>query len=242
MAANLGVLNPRLADRRLFLIAAIGFPLVVLVGYFRSYYGSVFFDVPAVANRLVHIHGIVMTAWVLYFTAQIALIRTKDVKLHMTMGLAGIALAIVVIVVGMATAFDAQLVRGAAPPGANPHAFFLLPVSDMTLFAALFAGAVYYRKRPTEHKSLMLLTAVNFMPAALFRIPVVSPEYAYLWAFCAPAAIAVLALVWHARKHRRLNRIFALGVLVIVAAVPLRVVISESQPWLAFVGWLASFA
>jgi hypothetical protein len=151
MAANINALNPRIADRKLFLAAAITFPLIVLIGYFRSYYGSFLFDVPSVANSLVHFHAGVMSAWVVYFTAQVALIRTKNVKFHMTMGLAGIALAVLVVIVGMATAYDAQLVRGAAPPGVNPHGFFILPLSDMFLFAVFFTGAVYYRKRPAEH-------------------------------------------------------------------------------------------
>ena len=240
MAVNPRVFDQRLADRKLFLAAAAAFPLIVLAGYFRTYYFSAFFDVPAIANSLVHFHGIVMSVWVLYFVAQIALIRSKNVKLHMTMGFAGIALALLVIVVGMATAYDAQLVRGAAPPGINPHSFFLLPVSDMTIFVVLFAGAIYYRKRPAAHKGLMLLTAINFMPAALFRIPAVPPEYSYFWAFGVPAVLAVGALVWQTRKAGKLNPAFAAGVLLIIAAVPLRPIISETQAWLNFVGWLAS--
>lgn len=241
MDTNVNVLNPRVVDRKIILAAAIGFPLIVLIGYFKSYYGSVFFaDAPRIANALVHAHGVVMSAWVLYFVAQVALIRSKNVKLHMTMGMAGVALALVVIVVGMATAVDAQLVRGAAPPGANPHAFFLLPVSDMTIFAVLFTAAIYYRKRPVEHKSLMLLTAINFMPAALFRIPAVPPEYAYFWAFGVPATIAIAALVWRTWKTGKLNKVFAAGVAMIVAAVPLRPIVSESNVWLSFVGWLVS--
>jgi hypothetical protein len=240
MAVNVNSLSLRLADRKIFLVAAVAFPLIVLVGYFRSYYGSVFFDVPSVANALVHAHAFVMSAWVLYFVVQVALIRSKNVKLHMTMGLAGVALALIVILVGMATAYDAQLVRHSAPPGANPHAFFLLPVSDMTIFAVLFSGAIYYRKRPAEHKSLMLLTAINFLPAALFRIPVVPPEYAYFWAFGVPAVITLSVLVWRTRMTGRLNKVFAAGVVLVVAAIPLRPVISESSAWLSFVGWLAS--
>ena len=125
MATNADLLQPRIvnatagenarqarsSDRRLFLVAAIGFPLVVLIGYFKTYYFSAFFDVRPIANALVHAHGLVMTVWVAYFVAQVALIRSKNIKLHMTMGMVGIALALVVIVVGMATAVDAQLVR-----------------------------------------------------------------------------------------------------------------------------------
>lgn len=239
MAVNVQTLGPRLADRKLFLTAAVAFPLIVLIGYFRSYYGSFLFDVPSVANSLVHAHGLVMSVWVLYFTAQALLIRTKNVKLHMTLGVAGIGLAALVVVVGMATACDAQLVRGAAPPGVNPHAFFILPVSDMLLFVTFFAGAIYYRKRKAEHKCLMLLTAIAFLPAALFRLPVVAPEHAMLWAFGTPALLAAATLGWHTWKHGKLNRVFAAGVALVFAAIPMRFIVMGSNLWLTVVGWIA---
>ncbi|HEY9283379.1 MAG TPA: hypothetical protein VIP46_07990 [Pyrinomonadaceae bacterium] len=229
----------RPSDRRLFLAAAIIFPLVVLVGYFRSYYFSAFFDVPAVANRLVHAHALVMTLWVVYFSAQIALIRTKNVRLHMTTGMVGVALAALVVVVGMATAYDAQLVRGAAPPGINPHSFFVLPALDMMLFVVFFAAAVYYRKRPTEHKTLMLMTAIAFVPAALFRLPVVAPQFMLHWAFGVPLLAALACLGWHTAKHGKLNRVFAASVLLLVAAHPLRLFLLGSEHWLRFAAWLA---
>ena len=240
MAVNSNLINPREIERKLYIGTAIVFPLVVLAGYFKSYYFSVLFpEIPSVANTLVHAHGLVMSAWVLYFVAQVALIRTKNVRLHMTMGLAGIALAALVVVVGMATAYDAQLVRGAAPPGVNPHSFFIFPASDMSLFVILFATAIYYRKKSTEHKSLMLLTAINFLPAALFRLPVVSPENMIWWAFGAPALLTIAILAFHTWKHRKLNKVFAAGAALLLIAVPLRPIISETNVWLSFVGWLA---
>ena len=135
MATNVNALQPRLADRKLFLITAIGFPLLVLIGYFKSYYFSAFFaDVQPVANALVHAHGIIMSAWVIYFVAQFALIRTKNIKLHMTMGMAGIALAAIVVISGMATAYDAQLGSGwfLVPPlfGATEPASAVAPAGE----------------------------------------------------------------------------------------------------------------
>lgn len=239
MAINSNLLQ-RPSDRSLFLAAAIAFPLVVLIGYFKSYYFSAFFaDARPVANALVHAHGLVMSAWVIYFIAQVALIRTKNIKLHMSMGMAGIALAALVVVVGMVTAYDSTLVRRSAPPGGNPHSFFFLPFFDMLLFVFFFAAAIYYRKRPAEHKSLMLLTALNFMPAALFRVSVVPPEYTLLWAFGIPAVLAVACLAWHTAKHRKLNKVFAAGVLLVLVAVPLRFVVPGTDAWLRFVGSIA---
>ncbi len=238
MAINASLLR-RPSDRSLFLTAAIGFSLLVLIGYFKSYYFSAFFNAQPIANSLVHAHGLVMTLWVVYFSAQIALIRSKNIKLHISIGLTGIALAALVVIVGLATAYDAQLVRAAAPPWVNPHSFFLYPVSDMVLFVVLFAGAIYYRKKSAEHKSLMLLTAINFLPAALFRVSPVSDQLTILWAFGLPNLLAIACLVWFTAKHRRLNRAFAAGVLLLIVALPLRLIISESAIWLRFVALIA---
>jgi hypothetical protein len=239
MAINANLLR-RPSDRGLFLTAAVLFPLTVLVGYFKSYYFSAFFDVKPLANALVHVHAAVMTVWVVYFTAQVALIRSKNVKLHMTMGMAGIALAVLVVVVGLVTAYDSHLVRGTAPPGINPHGFFVIPVFDMTLFVIFFGGAIYYRKRPAEHKSLMLMTAINFLPAAVARIPLVPAQFMILWTYGVPDLIALICLGWHTAKHRKINKAFAAAVLLLIASQPLRIFLAFSQIWLQFAGWLAS--
>lgn len=241
MAINANYLQRRPSDRNLFLAAAVLFPLLVLIGYFKSYYFINFFsDARPIANALVHAHGIVMSVWVLYFVAQVALVRTKNIKLHITMGFAGIALAAIVVIIGLVTAYDAQIVRLAAPPGNDPHEFFILPVGDMLLFVIFFAGAIYYRKRPLEHKSLMLMTAINFAPAALFRIPVVPPDYALWFAFGTPALIAIACLAWFRAKRGKFNCVLAAAILLYIIALPLRLAFAETAVWHGFTNWLAS--
>ncbi|HEX8289159.1 MAG TPA: hypothetical protein VF556_14250 [Pyrinomonadaceae bacterium] len=245
MAINAEVLRNvdvrrRLSDRNLYLASAVAFPLLVLIGYFKSYYFSAFFDVKPLANSLVHAHGIVMSVWVIYFAAQIALIRSKNVKLHMKMGMAGIALAALVVVVGLLTAYDAQLVRQSAPPGIDPHSFFILPVGDMLLFVIFFAGAIYYRKRPQEHKTLMLMTAINFAPAALFRIPLVPENLTIFFAFGTPALVAIVCLIWLKTKYGKFNYVFAAAIMLYIVGVPFRLVFAETAIWHNFTNWLVS--
>ena len=48
----------------------------------------------------------------------------------------------------------------------------IVPLFDLLMFVILFGAAVYYRRRPAAHKRLMLLTAVNFLPPTIARIPV----------------------------------------------------------------------
>lgn len=238
MAINSNLIQ-RPSDKNLYLLAAILFPLLVLIGYSKTYYFKTFFDSVPLANSLVHFHALVMSAWVVYFTAQVALIRTKNIKLHITMGFVGIALAALVILVGMATAYDSHLVRKVAPLGVEAYKFFLIPAVDMLMFIIFFGGAIYYRKRPAEHKSLMLMTAINFSGAAIARIPVVPEEFILLWAFGTPMLIALTCLGWHTWKHRKLNKVFALAVFLFIFSVPFRIFFAETEIWLRITGWLA---
>ena len=240
MAANANIFNPRLADRKLFLAAAIGFPLLVLIGYFRTYYFRPFFaDVRPIPANIVHVHAVVMSLWVIYFTAQSLLIRTKNIRLHMTLGWAGVALAVVVVITGMAVAYDTHIVRQWAPPGLTGHQFFIVPTLGMMLFVALFAGAIYYRKKPAEHKSLMLITALNFLPPAVARIPVVN-TLGPIWTDGFPDLLALTALGYHAWKHKKVNKVFAAGVGLLIFTHVAAIAFSNSTPWLAFTDWLAS--
>jgi hypothetical protein len=232
--------NPRLADRRLFLIAAIAFPLLVLIGYSRTYYFGAFFNARPLANSLVHAHALVMSTWVVYFTAQTVLIRTKNVKLHMTLGMVGIALAALVVIVGMAAAYDAHLVRKTAPPGLDPFAFFAVPVFDMVTFIILFSAAIYYRRRPAEHKALMLLTAINFLPAAIARIPLLPPQFMIMQAYAIPDVMALLCFGWYSWKHRSFNKAFAIGIALIIVSQALRIWVSGTDAWLGLVAMIAS--
>ena len=239
MSTNSNLLR-RPSDRSLFLTAAIAFPLLVLIAYFKSYYFRPFFDLKPVMDGVVHAHGVVMTLWVIYFSAQIALIRTKNIRLHMTLGMAGIALAAAAVVTGFAAAYNAHLVRPGAPPGIHPHAFFIVPFGDLVIFIILFAGAYYFRRRPTEHKGLMLLTAINFLPPALGRVRLVPAEFNILWSWGIPDLLALVCLGWLSWKHRKLNKTLAVAVFLLIASQPFRFIASNSTVWMNFAGWMAS--
>src|SRR5690349_14965780 len=106
----------RMREKRVYLIAAILLPIIVLIGFGRTYYFTPFIDAPPLASYLVEIHGAIMTAWVTLFVAQVFLIRTKNVRVHQKLGFLGIALAILIVIAGFFTAIAAAK-RGNAPPG-----------------------------------------------------------------------------------------------------------------------------
>lgn len=239
MAIDINVLDRR-PDRGLFLAAAAAFPLLVLAGYFKSYYFGSFFDAKPLSNGLVHIHAVVMTLWVVYFVVQVWLVRSRNIRLHMYLGTAGVALAATVIVVGLLTAYDSHIVRRTAPPGVHPYGIALVALFDMVIFALLFFAAIVRRKRPVEHKGLMLLTAINFLPAVFFRLSPVPEKLTILWAYGVPDLLAVGCLAWISIKHRRINAVFACAVLMLLASQPLRIFLAGTQTWMRIAESLAA--
>jgi len=225
-------------DRRLFAAAAILFPIIVLIGFARTYYLKSAFGGPP-AGWLVHLHGALMTIWVGFFISQVWLIRTRNHKVHMNMGLIGIALASLILVVGLFTAAAAAKYGSpSTPPGVEPLRFLVVPLVDLVIFAGIFTAAIVYRNKLADHKRLMLLTCINFLPPAIGRLPI-APLQAMgpLFFFGVPTVIAIAFLIFDTWKTGKLNKPFLIGAIVLIASYPLRIILSGTDAWMAFATW-----
>jgi len=236
-------LQRRQFDRRLYLTASVAFLLIVLAGFGRSYYARGLFAAPPLPSALVHVHGVLMTAWVLLFIAQVRLIASKRIRLHQRFGYAAIGLAGLIIATGIPVAVRAAKYGSASfPAGVPPLAFMAVPLTDLVMFAGFFGAAIYYRRQPAAHKGLMLLTAINFLPPAIARMPVALLQaLGPLAFFGVPITLAVFCLTLDARRHGRVNRVFLIGTLLLAASYVSRLVLMTTEPWLQFAAWLASF-
>jgi len=243
MAANES-LDLRLSERRLFAAVAAVFALVVLAGFARTYYLKFAFGTPPLPGLLVHLHGLLMTAWVVFFIAQIWLIRSKRHAVHMRNGIIGIVLATAMTVVGFFTAVAAAKNGSAATPaGIPPLAFLSVPLFDIALFALFFGAALHYRKQPANHKRLLLLTVLNFLPPAIARIPITSLQaFGPLYFFGVPTVLAIGLLIYDTRKNGKLNRVLLAGSLLLIASYPLRIMLSTTEAWMRFATWLTTRA
>src|SRR5260370_38389164 len=157
-------------DRRMYIWFAVFMPIIVLAGFARSYYLKAFFGFPALPSLLVHVHGIVMTSWVVLFVTQVTLVETGRTRTHQRLGVFGAVLAVLIVIVGVLTGI-AGAARGATP-GPPALQFLVIPLGDMLVFAILVGTALYFRRdRLDVHKRLMLLAAVNLLAPAIARIP-----------------------------------------------------------------------
>lgn len=229
----------RVNDRRLYILAAIITPLIVLAGFARTYYLKPFFGTPDLPGRIVHLHGIVMTAWVLLFIVQVSLVATRRTRVHQRLGIAGGVLAALVVVVGVLTALFAAA-RGATP-GPPPLAFLVVPLGDMLVFSVLIGLALYFRRKLQVHKRLMLLAAINLLTPAIARIPLSFIINGGPLAFFGLTDLVLVAFVaYDTIKHRRLHPVFLWGSIFIIAMQPLRLLLAGTGVWMNFAAALVA--
>ena len=228
-------------DRRFYTWVAIAIPLIVLAGFARTYYLKGLFNGPTLPGKLVHLHGLVMTLWVVLFIVQVRLVATRRTSVHRKLGVLGGVLAILVLVVGVSTAIAAAA-RGASP-GPPPLQFLVVPLGDMLEFAILVGTALYFRNRMEIHKRLMLVAAVNLLAPAIARIPLHFIVAGGPLAFFGLTDLCLLICVaYDTVKNRRLHPVFIWSLLFIIASQPLRLMLAGTQIWLQFATWLVRWA
>lgn len=160
----------RVAQRsRFFMWQAIACAAIAVFGFLPTYW----LQLPAgtfVGSPLLHIHGALCTAWVLFLISQAWLVSEGKIRDHRDWGLAGISLATAVVVVGYATAIFGLHERLARGEGDRARAFLSTPFTAITLFAIFVAAAIACTHRPEWHKRLMIAGTVSLVNAAAARL------------------------------------------------------------------------
>ncbi len=229
----------RLFERKAVLFVFGLLVLATFAGFGPTYYFKL--QTALSEYRLITtLHAAAMGAWIAVFALQIYLVRRKMIGLHMKLGMAAVGLALLIIIVGYLTAVAAaKFGTAAAPPEIPPNSFLIVPLGDIVLFAIFFGAALFYRKKPAIHKRMMLLTAFNFMPAAVARVPIASLQsLGPVWFFGFPDLMLIILLIVDTWRNRRLEPAFALGALLLIASHPLRLAVMGSEPWLAAARWM----
>ena len=224
-------------DRHVYTWAAVFIPIIVLIGFARSYYLKGLFHTPALPGMLVHLHGAVMTCWVVLFVLQVSLVATRRTRVHQRLGVAAAVVAALVVVVGIATAISSTQRNAAAGPGALQ--FLAVPLGDMLVFAVLVGTALYFRRRPEIHKRLMLVAALSLLSAAIARIPLHFIAVGGPLVFLGLTDLSVLVcVVVDTARNRKLHRAFLWSTLLLIASQALRLAVAGTDAWMRVAAWL----
>jgi hypothetical protein len=240
VAAPAGV-SGRRRERLFYTGMAVAFVVTVFAGFARTYYLRPYFGAP-ILTPLLHLHGVVFTSWLALLLAQTALVAANRTGTHRRLGVAGAAIAVLVVLVGCATALIRAKVVEVPPDAPSPLVFLTIPLGDMFVFACLVGAGFYFRRRVDVHKRLMLLATIAILPAATARLPFAFIQQVGPLAFFGLADLFIAAcLIYDLVSRRRFHRATVLGGLLIVVSQPLRLLIGGTQAWLAFATWLTQW-
>jgi len=212
----------------------------VFVGFARTYYLAGVFQAP-LPSLIIHLHGAAFSCWVLLLVTQASLVSAGRVDIHRRLGIAGFLLACLMVILGVLAATDA-LVRSGGNPHMDPKVFYIIPITDMLVFATLVFFAFRARFNPPAHKRLILVATVALMIAAIARWPLAmvhrNPIRAALFSYLFLLVLVAYDL-WSTRKVYRAT-LWAGAFLIFVQQI--RMPIGQTAAWRAFASWVLSHA
>lgn len=226
------------SERRFFTGMAAVMVAATFAGFAPTYYLAALAGAPPL-TPLVHVHGVIFSAWMLFFLLQASLIAMKRPDIHRMTGVAGAVLAACMFVLGIVVALESAR-SGHGPPGRDPAMFLLFPFTSISLFAVFTALALFRRGRADHHKRLMLLGTMSVVVTPLARL---GPRLGMPWP--APICGMILAdllllalVVFDLRKNGRLHPVTLWGGGAMLLSEPLRVLIANSEAWQNLARWL----
>lgn len=233
--------NP--ARPRLFFAGATLLLLVImLTGFSPTFYlQSLFPQEQRHPPTYVYFHGAVMTAWYLLVLTQVCLISADRRAWHRRLGIAGVILAVVVVVTGFYV--NRNLLPRMAAAVAAPSAEFQHIIAVATIggifilsaFSLFFTAAILLRRNREAHARLMFLALLATIDPALGPARWLGRAAAPMlpsWLGLPTLVIAgfVIALGVHDWiSRRRIHPVTLWGGLLSVALFPLLTLVADSE-------------
>jgi hypothetical protein len=223
--------NP-MADRIFFSTMVVLLWATVLYGFAKTYFLAGMVEAP-LPNRLIHIHGAIMTLWMVLLFVQTALISARKVKWHMTLGLFGFGLAVAMVVIGPIAATDA-LRRGTGVLGLDAKTFYVIPISAIFIFAVLAFFAYRDRRQPAVHKRLILIATIGLIDAAVGRWPIAFFQNNPKAQDLVPFGFLLAIMIFDLATQKKVLKTTLWASLFLVVVHLTRVPLAFTQPWQAF--------
>jgi hypothetical protein len=148
-------------------IALLGI-IAILVGFLKT------FIVPIISGTkawpvAIYVHAGFVFGWVLIFLTQSLLIQNRKYKLHILIGRWAAFIAVgaaISIIPATFYQIERELKEGLGQTAISP---IVGSLASATMYLALVALAVAYRKKPQAHKRLMVLATILLIWPAWFR-------------------------------------------------------------------------
>jgi hypothetical protein len=231
---SIGLPGPRY-EHFFFSAMALAMLTTVFVGFAHTYYLAGVFRAP-LPSLIIHVHGAAFSCWILLLVTQTSLVAAGRVDIHRRLGIAGFLLACLMVILGVMAATD-SLARASGPAGRDVKFFYIVPLTDILIFATLILFAFHARSNPQAHKRLILIATIGLSIAAIARWPFAFVfRDAIMAAFLSYIFLIILVAydLWSTRKVHRAT-LWAGAFLIFIQQV--RIPIGKTATWHAFASW-----
>jgi hypothetical protein len=161
------------------------------------------------APPVVHLHGLTYFSWMVLLITQAALVNVRNVALHRSLGMFGIALATAVIMMGaLITILGASRASGGAAHG------IYLGITAVTGFGLLFTLAIRNTRRPDIHRRLILFAMLPLLPPGIHRlymVPLGLQTFPVVAMYATLDAMALAIIVHEWRRHGSIGKYTLIG-------------------------------
>jgi hypothetical protein len=171
MSSTAVVISPNVSaargitHRRAFVSAALVATILFIVGFWPTYFGPLLAGT-AVQPAIIHIHVVVMVAWLALFALQVWFAASGRVRLHIRLGPWVTCFGVVLVVVGLLAISNGFATRLKTGDVSGAQRLLFGPLPDLAFFVPCLAAGWLSRRRPEVHKRAMLVaTTVLVMPA-----------------------------------------------------------------------------
>lgn len=179
------------------------FLLIAILGFVAIHVGfSTTFLFPVARGSFkapisIYIHGVFAFCWILLFLVQTLLIHFKNYKLHKSLGLLGLFIALgtaITIIPAALFAVEKELKLGL---GDTAISGLLGTCTSSLMFLSLVLAGLYFRKKPEYHKRFILLSVIVLLWPAWFRFRHFFPsiERPDIW-FAVVLADSLIVISW----------------------------------------------
>jgi len=227
-------------DHLFFSVMALSMLTTVFAGFAHTYYLAGVFHAP-LPSLIIHLHGAAFSCWIRLLVTRTSLVAAGRVDVHRRLGIAGFLLACLMVILGVLAATD-SLVREAGPAGRDPKFFYIIPLTDMLIFATLIFFAMRARPNPPAHKRLIFVATTALLIAAIARWPFGFVNRNAPMAALLSYGFLIILMgydLWSTRKVHRAT-IWAGAFLIFVQQI--RLPIGKTAAWHAFASWIQSLA
>ena len=218
-----------LIDRWFYFAMALLMAGVIVAGFCRTVDPHLFHAAPP-RPFLLWVHAAAFTGWIAFYILQSGLVRTRNVRIHRTLGWFGVALGAFMIPLGFIVAvimgrFDKFTLH---QPGVEE--FLIVPYYDMVVFGIALALAILWRRKPDLHRPLLLIATAILLDAGFGRFDYIfNHDLSYL---CIDGLV-LLGILRDLAVTRRIHKVYlvALPALAVSEALVIHIFRSASPWW-----------